>query len=238
MNNEKKATITMMIVIVGILLILIFALIISKSKDKKTTYTEELLNINYEIEGNEMNLEQYDTKNPVVAMYIENYGSIVIELYPSIAENTVNNFISLVKSGFYDGNTIHRLVPSFVLQGGDPDGQGTGGPGYQIKGEFTANGYENNLKHEKGIVSMARSQSYDSAGSQFFIMLGTAEYLDGQYAAFGKVIDGWDNIEKIASQEKIANQDSGKLQNNLTIKKAIIDLKGQTYKEVEKVTTE
>lgn len=238
MNNEKKATITMMIVIVGILLILIFALIISKSKDKKTTYTEELLNINYEIEGNEMNLEQYDTKNPVVAMYIENYGSIVIELYPSIAENTVNNFISLVKSGFYDGNTIHRLVPGFVLQGGDPDGQGTGGPGYQIKGEFTANGYENNLKHEKGIVSMARSQLYDSAGSQFFIMLGTAEYLDGQYAAFGKVIDGWDNIEKIASQEKIANQDSGKLQNNLTIKKAIIDLKGQTYKEVEKVTTE
>ncbi len=238
MNNEKKATITMMIVIVGILLILIFALIISKSKDKKITYTEELLNINYEIEGNEMNLEQYDTKNPVVAMYIENYGSIVIELYPSIAENTVNNFISLVKSGFYDGNTIHRLVPGFVLQGGDPDGQGTGGPGYQIKGEFTANGYENNLKHEKGIVSMARSQSYDSAGSQFFIMLGTADYLDGQYAAFGKVIDGWDNIEKIASQEKIANQDSGKLQNNLTIKKAVIDLKGQTYKEVEKVTAE
>lgn len=238
MNNEKKATITMMIVIVGILLILIFALIISKSKDKKITYTEELLNINYEIEGNEMNLEQYDTKNPVVAMYIENYGSIVIELYPSIAENTVNNFLSLVKSGFYDGNTIHRLVPGFVLQGGDPDGQGTGGPGYQIKGEFTANGYENNLKHEKGIVSMARSQSYDSAGSQFFIMLGTADYLDGQYAAFGKVIDGWDNIEKIASQEKIANQDSGKLQNNLTIKKAVIDLKGQTYKEVEKVTAE
>ena len=115
-------------------------------------------------------------------------------------------------------------------------GTGSGGPGYHIKGEFSANGYANNLKHTEGVVSMARSSSYDSAGSQFFIMLGTAEHLDGQYAAFGKVIDGLDNIKYIASTEKVANTQSGKLQQNLTIKKAVVDLKGKTYKEVEKVT--
>lgn len=183
-----------------------------------------------------MNLEQYNTTNPVVAMEIENYGAIVIELYPEVAPNTVNNFISLVQKGFYDNNTFHRLVPGFVLQGGDPDGQGSGGPGYHIKGEFAANGFNNDLKHTEGIISMARSSSYDSAGSQFFIMLGTATHLDGQYAAFGKVIDGMDNVRYIAANETIANTQSGKLVNNLTIKKAVVDLKGQTYQEVEKVT--
>ena len=183
-----------------------------------------------------MNLEQYNTTNPVVAMEIENYGAIVIELYPEVAPNTVNNFISLVQKGFYDNNTFHRLVPGFVLQGGDPDGQGSGGPGYHIKGEFAANGFNNDLKHTEGIISMARSSSYDSAGSQFFIMLGTATHLDGQYAAFGKVIDGIDNVRYIAANETIANTQSGKLVNNLTIKKAVIDLKGKTYQEVEKVT--
>lgn len=168
-------------------------------------------------------------------MYIENYGSVVMELYPDIAPNTVNNFISLVKSGFYDNNTFHRLVPGFVLQGGDPDGTGTGGPGYSIKGEFSNNGFTNNLKHTKGVVSMARSSDNDSAGSQFFIMLGTSTYLDGDYAAFGKVIDGMDNIEKIESSEEVTSEATGKLKNNLTIKKAIIDLKGKEYSDVEKV---
>ena len=124
---------------------------------------EDMLGISFDQKGNEAELKQYDTKNPVVAMYIEDYGSIVIELYPEIAPNTANNFISLVKSGFYDNNTFHRLVPGFVLQGGDPNGMGTGGPGYTIKGEFSANGVENNLKHTKWVVSMARSQDYDSA---------------------------------------------------------------------------
>ena len=203
-------------------------------EEKSPKGTENLLNINYEIEGNEMNLEQYNTTNPVVAMYIEDYGTIVIELYPEIAPNTVNNFISLVKKGFYDNNTFHRLMPGFVLQGGDPDGQGTGGPGYHIKGEFTANGYKNDLKHEEKIVSMARANDYDSAGSQFFIMLGEASYLDGSYAAFGKVIDGWENIERIVAMERVSNPESGKLATNLVIKKAIIDLKGKTYPEVKK----
>ena len=236
MENNKKNTLIMFGAIALILVILIIALLVTNKKENKTTSKEDMLNINYEIEGNEMNLEKYNTENPVVAMYIEGYGSIVIELYPDIAENTVNNFISLVKSGFYDNNTFHRLVPGFVLQGGDPNGQGSGGPGYHIKGEFAANGYENNLKHEEKVVSMARSSSYDSAGSQFFIMLGEASYLDGNYAAFGKVIDGWENIERIASQETVSNSQTGKLTTNLTIKKAVVDLKGKTYKEVEKVT--
>ena len=236
MEDNKNITIMMIAIIVILLVGLALILRITRKNTNQTNRKEDLLNINYEKEGNEMNLDQYTTKNPIVAMHIKNYGSIVIELYPNIAENTVNNFISLVKRGFYDNNTMHRLIPGFVLQGGDPTGTGTGGPGYNIKGEFTANGYKNELKHTKGILSMARSQSHDSAGSQFFIMLGTATHLDGQYASFGKVIDGWDNIERIVKEEKIANQDTGKLKTNLTIEKAVVDLKGMNYKEVEKIT--
>lgn len=221
-----------------ILPIILITLIITGCESKKTqpTIKEDLLNIDYKEEANELDLSQYETQNPVVAMYIENYGSIVMELYPDIAPNTVANFISLVKDGFYDNNTFHRLVPGFVLQGGDPTGTGTGGPGYTIKGEFSENNYENNLKHEKGVISMARtSASNDTAGSQFFIMLDKSEYLDGQYAAFGKIIDGWSNIEKIVANEKVANENTGQLQKNLIIKKAVIDLKGKTYNEVEKI---
>lgn len=197
---------------------------------------EDMFDISFDQKGNEVELKQYDTENPVVAMYIEDYGTIVMELYPEIAPNTVNNFISLVKSGFYDNNTFHRLVPGFVLQGGDPNGMGTGGPGYTIKGEFSKNGFENDLKHTKWVVSMARSQDYDSAGSQFFIMLGDAENLDGEYAAFGKVIDGKENINRIVKNEGVSDADSGKLTHNLTIKKAVIDLKGKEYAEVKKIS--
>ncbi len=219
-----------------IIIMTIVAFCISGCSNKKDEQKEELLNIDYNVNKNEAELSQYDTKNPVVAMYIKNYGSIVMELYPDIAPNTVANFISLVKEGFYDNNTFHRLVPGFVLQGGDPSGTGTGGPGYTIKGEFEANGYKNELKHEKGIVSMARtSLSNDTAGSQFFIMLDTADYLDGEYAAFGKIIDGWDNIERIVQNEQIADENMGTLKNNLIISKTIIDLKGKTYNEVEKI---
>ena len=196
---------------------------------------EELLGINYNVEGNEASLDKYETENPVVALYIVKYGSVVIELYPDVAPNTVNNFISLVKSGFYDNNTFHRLMPGFVLQGGDPTGTGGGGPDYTIKGEFSANGFDNNLLHEKGIVSMARtSQSMDSA-SQFFIMLDKSDYLDGSYAAFGKVIDGFSNVERIEKNEVVADSTSGQLANNLVLKKALIDLKGKEYPDVEKM---
>ena len=223
-----------MVLTVGIILLVIIASVIMLAVTKKEEKVQEnMLNINFEVEGNEATLD-YQTENPVVALYIEGYGAVVAELYPSIAPNTVNNFISLIKEGFYDNNSFHRLIPGFVLQGGDPDGQGTGGPGYHIKGEFTANGYKNDLKHEEKIVSMARANDYDSAGSQFFIMLGEASYLDGSYAAFGKVIDGWENIERIVAMERVSNPESGKLATNLVIKKAIIDLKGKTYPEVKK----
>lgn len=205
----------------------------------KENRKEKLLGIDFNVKGNTASLEKYETENPVVAMRIENYGAIVMELYPEKAENTVNNFISLVKSGFYDNNTFHRLVPGFVLQGGDPTGTGTGGPDYTIKGEFSSNGYEkNDLEHNKKIVSMARSQDNDSAGSQFFIMLDDANYLDGDYAAFGKIIAGWDIIKDIEENESVADSQTGTLKNNLTIKKAIVDTKGKEYPEVEKITQE
>ena len=218
-----------------IALLLVLILILGVSNKNNNKKEEELLNINYNIKENITTLDKYETNNPVVAMYIKDYGSVVMELYPDIAPNTVNNFISLIKSGFYDNNTFHRLVPGFVLQGGDPDGTGAGGPGYTIRGEFSDNGFENNLKHEKWILSMARSSDNDSAGSQFFIMLDKNDYLDGKYAAFGKVIDGYDAIDRIAKNERVADSDSGKLAKNLVLKKTLVDLKGKEYPDVEKV---
>lgn len=131
-------------------------------------------------------------QNPVVTIEMENGSVIKAELYPQVAPNTVNNFISLVKKGFYDGVIFHRVISGFMLQGGDPDGTGMGGPGYSIKGEFTQNGFQNDLKHEPGVLSMARTMMPNSAGSQFFIMHEAAPHLDGAYAAFGKVTEGMD----------------------------------------------
>ena len=134
---------------------------------------------------------------PVATIEFKDFGSVDIELYPHIAPNTVNNFISLANSGFYDGLTFHRIIKDFMIQGGDPDGTGMGGPGYSIKGEFTNNKFENDLAHTEGVISMARSQSKNSAGSQFFIVTKDAPHLDGQYASFGKVINGMDIIHEI-----------------------------------------
>ena len=183
-------------------------------------YKEE---INFDINGNEIKLS-YNTKNPIVAIDIDKYGYIVLELYPDIAPNTVNNFVNLILDGFYDNNSFHRLVPGFVLQGGDPNGNGTGGPGYSIKGEFTRNGFKNTLKHTEGIISMARAKGYNSAGSQFFIMLGNAETLDNKYAAFGKVIEGMDVLRKIEKTETVLDSETGKLKNNITINKIVVDV--------------
>ncbi len=230
--KNKGLIVCGILVIIGLVMV---ALFLPEAKNKKKNVKEKLLGIDYNVEGNDVSLNQYNTENPVVAMEIEGYGSIVMELYPDIAPNTVNNFISLVKSGFYDNNTFHRLMPGFVLQGGDPTGTGTGGPGYSIKGEFSENGFTNDLKHEKGILSMARANDPDSAGSQFFIMLDKSDFLDGKYAAFGKVIDGMDIIETIEKNEVVADSQSGKLRKNLVLKKALVDLKGKEYPEVEKV---
>lgn len=138
-------------------------------------------------------------KNPIVTIKMQGGGMIKAELYPEKAPNTVNNFISLVKSGFYDGLIFHRVISGFMIQGGDPKGVGTGGPGYSIKGEFALNGFkQNDLKHSRGVLSMARAMNPNSAGSQFFIMHQNASHLDGQYAAFGKVIDGIEIVDEIA----------------------------------------
>ena len=140
-------------------------------------------------------------QNPVVTITMENNDVIKAELYPEIATNSVNNFISLVKKGFYDGLIFHRVIEGFMIQGGCPQGTGTGGPGYSIKGEFAQNGFPNALKHETGVLSMARAMHPNSAGSQFFIMHEAAPHLDGSYAAFGKVVEGMDVVNKIAEAD-------------------------------------
>ncbi len=140
-------------------------------------------------------------QNPIVTIETTR-GTIKVELYPDIAPNTVNNFISLVQKGFYDGTIFHRVIPGFMIQGGDPEGTGMGGPGYGIKGEFSANGVKNDLKHTTGVISMARSQRPDSAGSQFFIMVADAPHLDGQYAAFGRVTEGIEVAKAIVSSPR------------------------------------
>ncbi len=139
------------------------------------------------------------SKNPIVTINMNDGSVIKLELYPEIAENTVKNFISLINSGFYNGLIFHRVIDGFMIQGGCPKGIGTGGPGYTIKGEFAHNGVKNDLKHERGVVSMARAMDPDSAGSQFFIMHETSPHLDGSYAAFGKVTEGMDVVDKIAA---------------------------------------
>ena len=140
-------------------------------------------------------------KNPIVTITMEDGGVIKAELYPEIAPNTVKNFVHLINMGFYDGLIFHRVIPGFMVQGGCPEGLGIGGPGYGIKGEFSRNGFENNLKHTEGVLSMARAANFDSAGSQFFIMTSNSPHLDAQYASFGKVTEGMDVVNKIVNQK-------------------------------------
>ena len=137
--------------------------------------------------------------NPIITITMDDGKDIKIELYPDIAPITVENFVKLVKDGFYDGLTFHRIIPGFMIQGGDPEGTGMGGPGWSIKGEFSSNGVKNDLKHTRGVISMARSMNPNSAGSQFFIMHQDSPHLDGEYAAFGKVTEGMDEVDRIAS---------------------------------------
>ncbi len=170
--------------------------------------------------------------NPIVTIEMENGGVMKAELYPDIAPNTVNNFISLVQSGFYDGLIFHRVIPGFMIQGGDPDGSGMGGPGYSIKGEFSQNGFQNGLLHTKGVLSMARTMDPDSAGSQFFIMVDDAPHLDGGYAAFGKVVEGLDTADAIVSVKTDYNDRPKQTQR---MKKVTVDTQGVDYPAPEKV---
>ena len=169
---------------------------------------------------------------PIATIVIKNYGTIEAELYPHIAPNTVNNFIYLANSGFYDGLTFHRVIKDFMIQGGDPNGNGSGGPGYSIKGEFTKNKFKNDLKHTEGVLSMARSQNNNSGGSQFFIMTKDSPHLDGQYAAFGKVIKGIDIVHKIENTKTGTND---KPEKDVIIESIKVDTKGIKYDEPEKM---
>ena len=169
-------------------------------------------------------------KNPVVTIEMENGNKIVAELYPEIAPNTVRNFVSLVQKGFYDGLIFHRVIPGFMIQGGDPKGTGIGGPGYCIKGEFSANRFPNDLKHDRGVLSMARAMDPDSAGSQFFIMTEKAPHLDGQYAAFGKVTDGMDEVDRIVSAKRDRRDRPHEDQRML---KVTVETFGETFEEPE-----
>ena len=169
-------------------------------------------------------------QNPIVTFTMENGDTMKAELYPEVAPNTVNNFISLVKKGFYDGLIFHRIISGFMIQGGDPDGTGMGGPGYSIKGEFSYNGVDNNLKHSRGVLSMARAQHPDSAGSQFFIMHANAPHLDGQYAAFGTLMEGEDVLDSIASVDTYWNVRPRKPQGMKTV---TVETFGVDYDEPE-----
>ncbi len=169
-------------------------------------------------------------KNPIVTIETSQ-GKIQVELYPEIAPNTVNNFISLVKKGFYDGTIFHRVIPGFMIQGGDPEGTGMGGPGYSIRGEFARNGFDNPLKHTRGVLSMARSMFPDSAGSQFFLMVEDAPHLDGDYAAFGKVISGIEECDRIVS---VPRDGCDRPYQDEKMVKVTVDTFGQEYPEPEK----
>lgn len=171
-------------------------------------------------------------ENPIVTFEMENGDVFKAELYPEIAPNTVNNFISLVKQGFYDGLIFHRVIKGFMIQGGDPEGTGMGGPGYSIRGEFNSNGFKNDLAHEEGVLSMARTMMPNSAGSQFFIMHKNSPHLDGEYAGFGKVIEGMDVVNKIAESK---TDRSDKPIEEKKIARLTVETFGQEYPEPEKM---
>ena len=182
-------------------------------------------------ESTEDNSTESTENLPIATIEVEGYGIIKAELYPEIAPNTVNNFIYLANSGFYDNLTFHRVIKDFMIQGGDPNGNGTGGPGYSIEGEFTSNGIANSLKHTEGVLSMARAQDPNSAGSQFFIMTKAASHLDGEYASFGKVINGMDVVHEI---ENVKTGSNDKPKQDVVIKSIKVDTKGVDYPEPEK----
>ena len=180
-----------------------------------------------------------NAQNPIATITMEDGGVIKLELYPEIAPNTVKNFIHLANSGFYDGVIFHRVIEGFMIQGGDPDGRGTGGPGYRIKGEFSNNNHKNDLSHERGVISMARqgnpyfpASAYNSAGSQFFIMHADSDFLDGDYAAFGKVIEGMDVVDRIATTE---TDGSDRPLETQTMQSVRVDTFGVDYGEPDRI---
>ena len=215
-TNVKKCFVMLIIMILSISIFGCSASNNSGSATKSTDYSSEVKN----------------SKDPIVTIEMEDGAKITVELYPDVAPNTVKNFISLTEKKFYDGLIFHRVIAGFMIQGGDPEGTGMGGPGYSIKGEFKANGVTNDLKHERGVISMGRTDRFDTAGSQFFIMVAASKSLDEQYAAFGKVLTGMDEVDKIVNAKKDGNN---KPDQDQKMKKVTVDTKGIKYGEVEKI---
>lgn len=210
---RKKSLVSVLI------LAMVVALLAACGNEKSSEDEDQSSNVDYASQV---------TENPIVTITMENDEKIIVELEPKVAPNTVANFIALVKDGFYDGLIFHRVIPGFMVQGGDPDGTGMGGPDYSIKGEFSSNGFENTLAHERGVLSMARSKDPDSAGSQFFIMVEEATHLDGDYAAFGKVIEGMDVVDKVVAVERDGSDKPLEEQKMKTVE---VDTKGFDYPE-------
>lgn len=222
----------------AIILYYLTSIMISQTKEAVTTAQQNEINLNeikFEIPQIEEKVNYSKENNPIVTMNIKDYGTVKMELYPEVAPNTVNNFIELVKSGFYNGLTFHRVVNDFVIQGGDPLGNGMGDAGYSIEGEFIINGHENYLSHEDGVISMARSSDVNSASSQFFIVTGNSTFLDGQYAGFGKVIEGMEFVKAI---ENVDVDDTDKPLTDVVIENMTVDTKGIDYVETEKIYPE
>lgn len=221
------------LLVLSILIISGFMLVGCGNNSKQDENKEQGKNVE---ESNNKSTENKNEGNkkglPTVTIEVKGFGTMKGELYPDKAPNTVNNFIALANSGFYNGLTFHRIIPDFMIQGGDPDGVGTGGPGYSIKGEFSSNGFDNDIKHTEGILSMARSRDKDSAGSQFFIMTKAASHLDGEYAALGKITEGLDVLHKIENIKTGAND---KPEEPVVIESIKVDTKGIKYKEPEKM---
>lgn len=218
--------------IIGVLILILAGC----SQGKVNNSSDQINNPGVEEETNSPEVTEVEVieTTPIVTMVIKDYGTITLELYPEMAPNTVNNFITLANAGFYDGLTFHRVIKDFMIQGGDPDGIGSGGPGYSIAGEFSINGFtQNTLSHTKGVISMARTNMPDSAGSQFFIMSEDGTYLDGQYAAFGKVTSGIEIVEAI---EKVETNSSDKPIKDVVIESIRVDTNGVEVPEVIKVT--
>jgi len=210
--------------VISLIIIFAVALVFTSCRNNESN-SMDINNIDVEFEVS-------DENNPVATILMENGDIIIIELYPKIAPNTVNNFIYLANSEFYDGLIFHRIDPTFMIQGGDPLGTGGGGPGHFIHGEFSINGFENNLSHTRGVVSMARRSSpLDSAGSQFFICVADSTFLDGQYAGFGRVVYGMDAVDRIANQQRNGERPVTEQK----IRQVVVDTKGIDYPEPEKL---
>jgi peptidyl-prolyl cis-trans isomerase B (cyclophilin B) len=195
-----------------------------------TIYNKYFLSYN-SLYNNKFTKKGEKNMNPIVTIKIKNGGEMKAELYPEIAPNTVNNFISLINKGFYNGITFHRVIPGFMIQGGCPEGTGSGGPGYSIKGEFKSNKFKNDLVHSEGVLSMARTSAPNSAGSQFFIMAADAPHLDGEYAAFGKVTEGLDVVKKIVSAKRDYRD---KPVEDQIMEEVTVETFGEVYPEPEK----